>query len=272
MSNNTFSNNQAKYFGGALFLNDTIFENNYAGASGSLIYSPYEIINKTILEKYLSKNNNAETNESIYSTFPSKIILDDEKINQIKINKGKYYRCEDPICNAWCMKSNNTKCIPSNVIQHFNKIELNTCEFGIGNREVELKQSFKLSKFKTNFTHTNGMEREKEKSDDISKEYDCIRYELKNINFMKIKMNKKENNNIPEKNKYNVQGQNRMWHYESPLESDNVVFNILEFVIFIILLIRLKAISKYECIFIKIKYIFTSVITIVTIGPLIEVN
>ncbi|ORX57716.1 hypothetical protein BCR36DRAFT_134005 [Piromyces finnis] len=523
--NNTFFNNHSKYFGGALyldkiydiFLNDSIFENNLAEISGSSLYSPNEAISKSNLYYINHKNNTTNMNESIYSTFPSNIILDNfdsfnylneskfhigdyinlkfslrdkygnkiieflkynnislkvvvisnDKIkikgnvctftqntgicqlqyfqifseskvkltlkfeienniyniksidnlnitiydceeNQIKILDGKHYKCEYPVCESWCMNNNKTKCVPSSTIINVNKLELNVCEcrpgyigyhcedllfenfnnikiainiitsliifimiislililikrnqpilsdtgwikqliiligliqyfsskyfiinenwtqsylsflfkhsgifltylifwiyvssaqdFGVGNRDYELKIAIKKSRSRSLFTPSYIMEGEKLISDDKSKELSFIRSELKTQKiYEKVRKNhflyikclfyfpiiifiliscviyQNKARKIKGDSFYYVQGQNEKWYYESPLKSNDIVFNIIEFIISIILALKLKKISKYECIFKTIKYIYIVVIIIITIGPLIDV-
>jgi len=69
----------------------------------------------------------------------------------------------------------------------------------------------------------------------------------------------------------NVQGQNGMWYFESSLESIDNIFNILEFIIFIILTGKLNLVSKYQCIFYNVKLIYMATIIVISLGPIINV-
>lgn len=69
-----------------------------------------------------------------------------------------------------------------------------------------------------------------------------------------------------------VQNENHNWHYKSPLENYDLTLNILEIFVFSLMLIKLKLILKYECIFNIIKSIYIALILIMTLGPFINVS
>jgi len=68
-----------------------------------------------------------------------------------------------------------------------------------------------------------------------------------------------------------IQSDNKKWQYKSPLETIDIILNILEIFIFSIIFVKSKMIINYECIFCFVKLINLSTIIIITLGPVINV-